>query len=229
MKNPKPTIRTQPNTTNLMTASLRLFFRLLYHSFAWSYDRVAAFVSLGRWTGWIEAIVPLLSGSKILELGFGPGHLQLYLHQNGLLAYGLDESHQMNRQAQRRIRKFGGTARLSRGRSQNLPYPAQSFACVTATFPTPYITDPATLGEVWRVLVPGGRLVVLMAAWITGRSLSERLLQTLFKVTAQVPPEDTPFTEFLAPYQSAGFSAQIRFIERPGSRLMVILASKPLR
>lgn len=186
---------------------------------------------MGGWNSWIDAILPLISGSRILELGFGPGHLQTSLHQRGDPAdtkvYGLDESRQMARQAQRRIRRKGYLPHLARGVAQHLPYAAQSFACVIATFPTPYITDSATLGEVWRVLAPGGRLVVLMAAWITGRSLPERLLQMLSEVTAQVPSEDTPFAAFLEPYQTAGFSGQIRFIERPGSRLMVIIATKP--
>jgi hypothetical protein len=32
-----------------------------------------------------------------------------------------------------------------------------------------YIFDPQTLQEIKRVLVPAGKLVILLMAWITGR------------------------------------------------------------
>ena len=36
---------------------MRLFFRLLYHPFAWTYDGVASAVSMGRWKRWVLAAV----------------------------------------------------------------------------------------------------------------------------------------------------------------------------
>ena len=105
--------------------------------------------------------------------------------------------------------------------AQNLPYAAGSFQSVATTFPTPFIVDPQSLSEIKRVLAPGGRLVVLMAAWITGQSLTDRALQKLFRATDEVPPEDQDISEFLAPYQEAGFHASLRFVEMPGSRLGV--------
>lgn len=204
---------------------LRLFFRLLYHSFAWSYDLVAAIVSLGRWQRWVLATTNLLTGPRILELGHGPGHLQEKLYETKVTSFGLDESSQMARQAFRRLARQGYTPRLARGRAQALPFANQSFDSLTATFPTPYIVDPATLAEIRRVLKPGGRLVVLMAAWLTGSSLSERFMHGLSRATNQTPPEDASIEEMLEPYQKAGFQAGARFIEIPGSRLLFIIAS----
>ncbi|NMC80811.1 MAG: hypothetical protein GYA59_15725, partial [Chloroflexi bacterium] len=40
--------------------ALKVFFDLLYHSFAWTYDGVAAVVSLGRWKGWVYSVIPFL-------------------------------------------------------------------------------------------------------------------------------------------------------------------------
>jgi hypothetical protein len=84
--------------------TLRVFFYLLYHPFSWTYDGVAALVSLGRWNEWVGCAFPHLYGERILEIGHGPGHLQLTLQAAGKFAVGLDASFQMSRQAQRRLR-----------------------------------------------------------------------------------------------------------------------------
>jgi ubiquinone/menaquinone biosynthesis C-methylase UbiE len=168
----------------------------------------------------------LIAGPQVLELGYGPGHLQEYLSDSGLSVFGLDESRQMARQAARRLKKKGVPPRLVRGLAQCLPYPSGAFDSVVATFPTLYIVDPDTLAEIHRVLKPGGRLVVLMASWLTGKSFSERLMASVYRVTGQVPDERQDITDFTAPYSEAGFQARLRFVNLPGSRLMFILASK---
>ena len=84
-----------------LAASLNTFFHLLYHQFAWTYDWVAAIVSLGRWKDWISATLPYLDGPLVLEIGHGPGHLQVALQAKGIQAVGLDASAQMGRQADR--------------------------------------------------------------------------------------------------------------------------------
>lgn len=210
----------------VVNSLLRLFFRLLYHSFAWTYDFVAAAVSMGRWKHWVLSISTMLQGPRVLELGFGPGHLQTYLHQSGVAEYGLDESMQMARQAQQRLLRLHYPPHLTRGVAQALPYAGATFNSVAATFPTEYILEPGTLAEIQRVLVPGGRLVVLMASWITGNSLRERALRTLYQITSQVPPENQDIADFIIPYQQAGFQTSIRFIEPKGARLMFIIAKK---
>jgi ubiquinone/menaquinone biosynthesis C-methylase UbiE len=52
-------------------------------SFAWSYDLVAAVVSLGQWNHWVGSVLPYLPGVNILEIGHGPGHLQRLLKRFG--------------------------------------------------------------------------------------------------------------------------------------------------
>jgi ubiquinone/menaquinone biosynthesis C-methylase UbiE len=201
---------------------MRLFFHLLYHPLSWTYDLVASVVSIGRWQQWTASAVQRLAGPRVLELGFGPGHLQAHMQRSGLIAHGLDESRQMARQARCRLLDENLSPRIARGLAQYLPYAGQSFDSVVATFPTLYITDPRTLAEIRRVLRPGGRLVVLMAAWITGNSLRERLIRRIYQITQQVPPDDVPLESLIAPYGKAGFQARIRFIETPGARLLFI-------
>src|SRR5512139_2335915 len=88
-----------------MKTLLRLFFRLLYHEFAFTYDLVAATVSFNRWKDWVMSALPFIEGRRVLEIGHGPGHLQRVLLSRGLVAVGIDESAQMGRLAQRNLRR----------------------------------------------------------------------------------------------------------------------------
>jgi ubiquinone/menaquinone biosynthesis C-methylase UbiE len=210
----------------ITTGFLRVFFRLLYHSFAWSYDAVAWIVSLGRWTTWISSIIPFIQSPRVLELGYGPGHLQVSLAQRNILAFGLDESLQMSRQAFLRVKKIV-QPKITRGRAENLPFPDASFNTVVSTFPSEYIFQPITLNEISRVLMPGGRLVILLAAWISGKSWMEKAAAFLFKITGQVPSSKNHFQNLLQPFQGAGYAARLEWIDQNSSRLLVVIAEKP--
>ena len=177
-----------------LTRFLRIFFHLLYHPFAWSYDLVAWTVSLGRWKDWVKSVVPFIEGTRVLELGHGPGHLQRILRDLNLLTVGLDESRQMGNLAKKRLVQSGYTQPgLVRGLAQSLPFPAEKFETVIATFPSEYIFEHGTLLEVRRTLTNGGRLIVLPVAWITGQGTLDRFLAWLFRFTGQAPSD--PFDE----------------------------------
>jgi ubiquinone/menaquinone biosynthesis C-methylase UbiE len=212
---------------------LALFFDLLYHSFAWSYDGVAWLVSAGLWNQWVLACLPYLQGPRVLELGFGPGHLQAALSkQNRVKAFGLDESPQMVRLCSWRLNNqpknyYGGYAYntfLSRGRAQRLPYANQSLNTVVATFPSPYILDPLTLAEVFRILTPGGHLVIGLSAEFTSLKLAFRLAAWLFRVTSQATTDTSPFTDR---FTSAGFTVTTDWVPLPTSRVLIIDAIRP--
>lgn len=206
----------------LMLRFLRTFFRLLYNPFAWTYDFVAASVSLGMWKSWVLSTLPYIEGPRVLELGHGPGHLQLALHHRGLWAAGLDRSPQMGRIAIRRLRKAGYAAGLVNGYAQNLPFPSRAFSTVVATFPTEYIADPLTLAEIRRVLSPGGRLIILPVAWITGQAIPHRLAAWLFRFTGQAPGWDESFAD---PFRKAGFDVRVERIQKRSASLLLILAA----
>lgn len=164
---------------------MRFFFHHFYHGLSWTYDFVAAVVSVGRWRDWGRTVLPHLSGIRVLELGFGPGHLQSPLTAAGFQAIGLDESRQMCRQAAANIRKTGFSPTLIRGYAQNLPFKDDSFDSLVATFPSEYIFAPETLAEAARVLKSGGRLVVALSASPGDANLSDRAATWLFRVTGQ--------------------------------------------
>lgn len=212
-----------PLHQRFLSAFLRIFFRLLYHQFAWTYDAVAALVSVGLWKQWVLSALPFLQGPRVLELGHGPGHLQVALHRRGVSSVGLDTSPQMGAIAFSRVKRAGFVPLLVNGYAQFMPFPAESFDQIIATFPSEYIRDPATLSEIYRGLAPGGELILLPIAWITGRGLLLWLARGLFRITGQAP-EWNP--GYLAPLKETGFSASTQVIELPSSRLLFVRAKK---
>lgn len=213
---------------SLLISSLRLFFHLLYHPFAWAYDLVSWIVSVGRWKHWVLAASSVLEGPKILELGFGPGHLHAHMSQKGFQVFGLDESPQMARLTLRKLLNLGMPNRIVRGLAQNLPFTSDVFNCVVATFPTNYIFQPATLDEIYRVLAVQGKLVVLIASSITGKSLADRFVSLLFHLTRQNPSAQEIETTILLPFIHAGFDVSTFELYQDSSRLIFIHALKPI-
>ncbi len=181
---------------------VRWGFHRLYHEFAWTYDGVAWLVSAGLWRRWTATALPFLQG-RVLELGFGPGHLQLALaEQRHHYAVGLDRSPQMGTQAARRLRRQGFTPQLVQGTALTLPFATASFDTVLATFPAEYILAAETVAEIRRVLTPAGRIVIVDGAQLHTAGLYTRLVDLAFRLTLQAPVRAKPAPQ-PQPMQSA--------------------------
>ncbi|MGE5603902.1 MAG: class I SAM-dependent methyltransferase [Nitrososphaerales archaeon] len=151
----------------LLTAYRRAFFHVygwatlrLYDELAWAYDPISRFVSAGRWDAWRRFALDYVTGSRVLELGFGTGELLLALRRQGHAAIGLDLSRPMHRVLGRKIASQGIPVPRLLARAEQLPLRSGWFDTVVSTFPAGYILGAATLKEVRRVLAPGGRLVI---------------------------------------------------------------------
>ena len=227
-----------------MRILLRFFFYLLYHPFASAYDLVAATVSLGRWNEWVLSVVPFIEGNRILEIGHGPGHLQRFMRSRNLVAVGIDESAPMGRLAKRNLtyipqsttnssrsnHPFPGYAQvnLTRAVAQHLPFSNSYFDTVVSTFPAEYIFASETLDEAHRVLVDGGRFVILPGATIIGRGIMDRLMAFVFYITRQSAPNlaDILKERTKKPFGESGFNVQIHELDIKSSLVFIIVATK---
>jgi ubiquinone/menaquinone biosynthesis C-methylase UbiE len=210
----------------LIVFLLRPIYYLLYHQFSWTYDFVAAVVSLGRWQDWVNTALPYLNG-QVLEIGFGPGHMQLSMNNNKILAYGLDESRQMAHQASCFLRKQGAISRLVCGYAQNIPFMDGAFNAVVSTFPSEYIFDTQTHEEIRRVLVPAGKLIIVPMAWITGMHPQERLVAWLMRISGETPGMPGLISaEIKKQFARTGFETRSEIVKLKGSQVLVIVAEK---
>jgi ubiquinone/menaquinone biosynthesis C-methylase UbiE len=206
---------------------LKFFYNLLYHQFAWTYDLVAWLVSIGQWNDWVASTIPFLAGEQILELGHGPGHLQELAWKNDFNPIGLDISPQMGRICQRKIVRIGTQPKLVNGSGTALPFKSETFPTVVATFPTEYIIHPSTLNEIYRVLIPGGKFILLPLAWITGSNPVYRLAAWLFKVTGQSTDQDGPSLDLgESKIRNIGFSVETHIIRLKHSKVLILEAQK---
>jgi len=199
---------------------LRVFFHLLYHRFAYAYDLVAWIVSFGHWKNWIQEVTIYIEGTRILEIGHGPGHLQRFLLSRGLVAVAIDESASMGLLAKQNT---NNAASLTRGIAQELPFCDQAFDTIFATFPAEYIYDSRTLSELKRCLADGGRFVVLPVAMPKNKFLS-----WLFRVTDQAPSEALQIVQekLKEPFIKSNFDVETHIIERTSGTLIIFVAKK---
>lgn len=107
-------------------------------------------------------VVLRLLGSRpgsVLDCGMGPGRLLVELERRGWTVSGVDLSGEMVELAQSRLPQ--SDERLQQGSIESIPFPAESFDAAVATGVLEYVDDlPRALGEVARVLRPGGVLIV---------------------------------------------------------------------
>jgi ubiquinone/menaquinone biosynthesis C-methylase UbiE len=100
----------------------------------------------------------------VLEIGCGTGtHLVgLAEHLTGVCFCGLDIASEMVRQAAPKLRSVAvGNCHLVQGDGQSLPFKPESFDFLYLSQSLHYFDDKeALVAEVWRVCLPGGRVLV---------------------------------------------------------------------
>ena len=206
----------------------RIFFGLFYHSFAGNYDLVTWAISMGLWKTWLSSTLSYLGGPAVLELGFGPGHLQKLLKGNGIESFGLDESQQMAEISQKRVEKAKYSPKLTRAVGEAIPFPNSAFDQVVTTFPAEFITSQDTLAEVHRVLKNDGELVILRFAWLSNRRWPYKIAAWLFRLVGEAPDLKQTLQEerLSALFQKAGFTVNIEQIELESSGMILLLCRK---
>ena len=100
--------------------------------------------------------------TAVLEIGIGTGALLVELTARATKVIGVDHSPAMLEEARRRVTQIGlDGIDLRLGEMTHLPLPDASVGCVVANMVLHHAADPvAVLREVWRVLKPGGTVVL---------------------------------------------------------------------
>lgn len=199
---------------------VRFGFNLLYHQLARSYDCLSRTVSKGEWRRWQQAVIPRLRGRLILDLGCGTGDLLLDLAVQGYRPWGVDVSVRMLTLAAKKTQ--GRLIQLNQARAQALPLASDSFDSVTVTFPADFIDDARTLSELWRVIAPGGRLIIADGGRLLGTDPLSRTFDWLFRITSH-PEAGCHARDALT---EAGFRVTREEIRYPRSTVLLIIAEK---
>jgi demethylmenaquinone methyltransferase/2-methoxy-6-polyprenyl-1,4-benzoquinol methylase/phosphoethanolamine N-methyltransferase len=117
--------------------------------------------------------VNIVPGERLLDCGCGPGHLPLAaldrLGPDGK-ASGIDASPKMIQTAKRNASRRGAEVDFRLAAMEDLPFEDETFDMVTTTLVLHHLPDDVladAVGEMFRVLVPGGRLLAVDFALAT--------------------------------------------------------------
>jgi ubiquinone/menaquinone biosynthesis C-methylase UbiE len=153
------------NTTNRrpeQNRRLQLLNKYLYNALAPAYNAID-WLTFGAWWRLVRRALDYVPpNGRILEVGFGPGKLQVELARRASLSAGLDLAWGMCRLTHRRLRRAGLTPKITRGSVFSLPYPAYTFDTVVSTFAfSGFPNGQTAMNEMARVTAENGRLVLV--------------------------------------------------------------------
>lgn len=140
----------------------------MFNTISGTYDGLNRVISWGsdvKWRKFVVEKVAEIQPKKVLDVATGTGDLAIALtHIKGLHVVGLDISEGMLAVGKEKIEKKNLSSRieLMLGDSENLPFDSASFDAVTVAFGVRNFENlEKGLSEIFRVIRPGGRLVVL--------------------------------------------------------------------
>ncbi|SFS17992.1 phosphatidylethanolamine N-methyltransferase /phosphatidyl-N-methylethanolamine N-methyltransferase [Agrococcus baldri] len=134
--------------------------RRLWERAAPHYDRSMALAER-LWFGGGREWLGARAHGRVLEVAIGTG-ADLPHYRADAVVTGVDLSPGMLAVARARAAEIGREVELVEGDAERLPFPGASFDTVVCALALCSIPDPArAIGEMHRVLVPGGRLLLL--------------------------------------------------------------------
>lgn len=142
----------------------------VFHSVAQKYDLMNDIMSLGLHRLWKHFTIHqshIRSGQNVLDIAGGTGDLTkefaLKVGPKGLIVLA-DINEKMLAQGRNRLIDQGivGNIVYVQADAENLPFPTNYFDCISIAFGLRNVTDKiAALNSMYRVLKPGGKLLVL--------------------------------------------------------------------
>jgi ubiquinone/menaquinone biosynthesis C-methylase UbiE len=131
----------------------------MWDAFAPRYDRTMRFFDRVQFGGGRQWVCSRARGD-VLEVAVGTG-LNLPFYPPDVRLTGVDLSPAMLAIARERASGLGREVDLREGDAQALPFGDASFDTVVCTLSLCAIPERAAVAEMWRVLRPGGRLLLL--------------------------------------------------------------------
>lgn len=142
----------------------------VFHSVADKYDAMNDLMSFGvhrLWKRFTLSQTGLKAGQRALDLAGGTGDLALRMSRmvgaSGEVVLSDINSSMLSRGRERLIDKgIAGNMRYVQANAECLPFPDNYYDCITIAFGLRNVTDKdAALRSMYRVLKPGGRLLIL--------------------------------------------------------------------
>lgn len=151
------------------------------------YDLLCELLGLGRrFQRSVLARLGLRGEERLIDVGCGTGTLlaETLRRHSGVTAAGVDADPEILAIAARRLRRYGARVTLHIARAEALPFPDASFDAALSTLTFHHLPTPAkraALAEVYRVLRPGGRLLLVDFGTRPGRRVPwwEGLFETV--------------------------------------------------
>ena len=143
--------------------------RKLFDNIAHDYDKLNHILSLNIDKGWrrkaVRELVDDRRPLKVLDVACGTGDFTIEIAKQvvgGSMVLGIDISEGMMAVGREKIKKAGVEAELNVADCENLPYGESSFDRISVGFGVRNFEHlELGLSEMYRVLMPGGKLVIL--------------------------------------------------------------------
>lgn len=126
-----------------------------------AYDLLLSFFEGMLVKKWRRKLWNQVKGPRILEVGVGTG-LNIFYYPSGVSVTALDLSEEYLQRARLRAERMKKPVELVQGDVKAMPFKEASFDTVVSSFLFCQVDEPrAGLQEIYRVLKPGGRFLML--------------------------------------------------------------------
>ena len=134
----------------------------------------------------LAELCKIQTGTEVLDVACGTGETGCFLTERfGARVVGLDWSQQMIRHAEQKVQARGLQVELRKGDAHHLPFPDASFDVVICECTLCLLDKEQVLGEMVRVVMPGGRVGMHDLCWQA--DAPEELQQTLAEIEGARP------------------------------------------
>ena len=191
------------------------------------YDRLNTIMTAGRHYAWRRRAARMAVGDltgTALDVACGTGDFAIDLAAQSQVTgvVGLDFARPMLPLAVEKSRRSSSVPTdYVAGDAHSLPFPDDSFICVTVGFGVRNFVDlPRALSEMARVLRPGGRLVVLEIVRMEGRGVLPRCCPPCSELSRRgsAPVRGRPRGLYYLPESVQGFVTASEHSRRDGGR-----------